>query len=518
MSQSSRLRSFFNSNTEVVSGVIFLGALILYTSTLIQVHTYDAISYAYSAGTGFQDLERLLYPHHLGYQLATYYYYSIWSWLGWEGGSLLPLQLITVLTSALTLVLFNRILRNFTNLSIALLFTALLAVANGFWLFSVEIEVYLPSLLLVLLTFYFLTKWSLQQGIHCFAIGCLWGSAILFHQMNVLFGAVILAAILTQRRAGRSILISLLKVTAGAFPIVVIPYLLAIRALQLVSLRSVLYWLTWLTHIGLWGSPTPDLLLRTAQGTGHAFIGTANQGFPTLLFVQFLATIILILFAAWKAFKSFPGIAIQCLVWILVYGGFIIWWEAENPEFWVGLLPPFFMLLAMTVQNSKLPIWAVQGGLIALIFAVGINNWKSTISPLQEAETNPDFQRLMKLVADCMPRGSFVIANSSRFWPWLVYYRDMNVVSIDRVLLTAERDFPEQTTEFGMREVINRIERAFSEGHNVYWLVNAYQSTPILARNRLDQDRILEHFSAYDLRPLACSFPLFQLEKRKVVE
>src|SRR3970282_1155969 len=112
----------------------------------------------------------------------------------------------------------------------------------------------------------------------------------------------------------------------------------------------------------------------------------ANQVFPTLLFVQFLATIILILFAAWKAFKSFPGIAIQCLVWILVYGGFIIWWEAENPEFWVGLLPPFFMLLAMTVQNSRLPIWAVQGGLIVLIFAVGINNWKSTISPLQEAE------------------------------------------------------------------------------------------------------------------------------------
>jgi hypothetical protein len=65
-----------------------------------------------------------------------------------------------------------------------------------------------------------------------------------------------------------------------------------------------------------------------------------------------------------------------------------------------------------------------------------------------------------------------------------------------------------------MQEIKNRIDQALSEGKSAYWLINTVGTTPILDRNQLDRDRILETFSLYRLTALPCSFPLYQFEKQ----
>jgi len=104
-------------------------ATCLYLLTLADTHTFDAVTYAALAQNPAlpQSLMLFLHPHHLAYHILSYIVYRLWLLLGWQGGSLFPLQVLSALLAGLGLVLFARLLSQWVRTSVVFDLPRLLA-------------------------------------------------------------------------------------------------------------------------------------------------------------------------------------------------------------------------------------------------------------------------------------------------------------------------------------------------------------------------------------------------------
>src|SRR5262245_43621549 len=129
---------------------LFLASVLLYLTTLTQVHTFDALSYVTSVER--KPWTEVFHPHHLAYGPLGVLALALGRALGYTGGAALPMQLVNATAGALGTALFFAIVRRATGRAdLAFVAALLLGGAYAYWYYAVEIEVYTVATLFLLI-------------------------------------------------------------------------------------------------------------------------------------------------------------------------------------------------------------------------------------------------------------------------------------------------------------------------------------------------------------------------------
>jgi hypothetical protein len=334
-------------------------------------------------------------PYHLAYQWLGWLIYHTALTLGYDGGPLLTVQILNAFTGAIGIALLWVLLRIAVpgGRWSALAGCGLLAFSYGYWWYSVEVEVYILSALLLILSLFLAYHAARHPSWKAFALlGGAHGLAVLAHITNVLFVAVPVVALffawwrLPVREVGRCMLA---YATVG-ISVIISSYALAALAHGLETPREVYNWLAVYPQAGKWGIwgganvPIAALGMARAFVGGHfAFaldpirnlaeelLGGNNLSEETFLMRNFnigLAVLLAALTAVVSLALVVPVVGwlrhrmlcersrvlgILCLSWLLSYAPFFVWWEPGNVEFWIAPLVPLTILWALSLSGRE---------------------------------------------------------------------------------------------------------------------------------------------------------------------
>jgi len=209
--------------------------------------------------------------------------------------------------------------------------------------------------------------------------------------------------------------------------------------------RDLAAWRGWLLAApgqGVWGRLSPRNLWAGVQSLAAAAVWLPTL--PTLAGLRALAPTALLGFAAAGAlaaglgaatgavFRSRDRLGWALLLWALTFAGFGAYWAPDDPQFWLLVLPPLYLLAARSLPARAL--WAV-------VLPVALWNLGAGILPRHDPATNAGLQAARCLGERLGPH-DLVIAPG---WDWagdyLPYFTGVNVLSLnDAFVLTARGD------------------------------------------------------------------------------
>jgi hypothetical protein len=397
------------TDSRAAAVMVFFLTLLVYLTTLTQVHTFDALSYVMSVE--HKPWTEVFHPHHLAYGPLGVLAMHIGRAFGYNGGAALPMQVVNALAGAFGVALFFTIVRRVTRRTdLALLATLLLGGAYAYWYYAVEIEVYTVATLFLIVCLDLLTRpvwWRSRRLL--FALGLAQAGAVLFHQTNVLLcvpiALMLIAHLIDEARrtkdkglrsAGdiRQVVGRRWWLDGGRWSIyavtlaltVALPYLFV--GLVISGFRSWAAFDAWLTEYartGWWGGPI-DAQKWDGLATGLA--NTLAQPAGMLLWLLLSGLLIVHL----RRLARAPGaLLIALAAWLLTYGAFFLWWEPDNIEFWIASLPPALMLLALALRGERQWGPGVWIGLAVAVTTLGLNYTAIT----RRGDPATDLQRLI---------------------------------------------------------------------------------------------------------------------------
>lgn len=352
---------------------ISFSGLYLFLSPDLASQPWDSLAYAYE--TEAKGTSAIRGNHPLGHVifLASL---SLVKQFGYDGRALSLLQVINALLGGITIAAFFAILVSIVKVrrQYALGFSFLLGVSRGFWFFAGTAEIYHLSILFALLAWASLVyEIILKNRPVPFLSGILTGLSILFHQLNLVLVPVGLAIILLapqsdlhwKERKAKQTVIFLATISA----VVIFGYLLlGFIATSSLSLHNVIGWMQ-----GYFGDPTygrylNNGVIKTAWNTIWQSVLFSPQNKAELISRGSLALLgLMMVLGLW--FNTVLGgrrqammiaSALQCLItWLL-----ILWWEPQNPKFWLLTLVPWMILLALSFEAVETSIsnWPTKFG------------------------------------------------------------------------------------------------------------------------------------------------------------
>ena len=337
---------------------LVLAPLLLYLSTLTQVHTFDALSYVTSVER--KPWTELFHPHHLAYGPLGALALAFSRAIGYTGSAALPMQLLNATAGALGVGLFFAIARHTTGRADGAFASALLlGGAYAYWYYAIEVEVYTVATLFLLLCLWLVSRQIAHPSLRgMLLLGLAHGGAVLFHQTNLLFCAPVLIALLAARLQGggrrvqpprHRLRAAHLAAYGLALALAVgLPYLFVGAGVSgFRTWESFAAWMTAYARTGWWGGP---ITARTWERLGTGLTDTLAQPGGALLWLLLLGLVVLHL----RRLIAAPRPLVAGLVaWLLVYGAFFVWWEPDNIEFWIASLPPALLLLALALRGER---------------------------------------------------------------------------------------------------------------------------------------------------------------------
>lgn len=332
--------------------VVFLAVLGAYLATRTQVHTFDALSYVLDVDR--KPWQEVFHPHHLAYGLLGATLRGMLSAMGWQGSVMVPLQVVNALAGALGIALFFDLVRGVTRrLDLALCAALLLGGSYAYWYYAVEIEVYTIATVFLVLCLRLMIRLLKQPALHLWVVlGSVQAMAVLFHQTNVLLCVPIGVLLLytAMKADGNPWPCFLRHSLAYALPLVGVAggaYLLVgVGISGLYSWSELSGWMLTYAHTGWWGGAvTGETWSDLGTGLAHtlAYPGGALLG---LLLVGVLV------FSLPRLWRAYPTLLALLMCWLLVYGGFFVWWEPDNVEFWIASMPPAVLLLVLGLTGA----------------------------------------------------------------------------------------------------------------------------------------------------------------------
>ncbi len=508
------LRSHISSlNTRILYAGIFVFFFALYLwSHIFNFFNRDPLYYSlqvetYSWAALFSDY------HHLLYRPVGRLWFLIWQSLGYKDGAMFPLQALSGLVGAATVVVFFGICLRLTHSRrFALLAAAFAGFSYGLWRYSAEayphmfLLFFTSTAALVLLRGVQEQAASTSEGprrysqIYAFALaGAFTALGALFYQTAVLFLFPALWLILRSQRiarrrrvsAGLAFLLPCLLLLAG-------PYLWA-AGRQPSGMAGIFHYKFGSSGWMSYGRFSPTSLLKAPIGAGNLFIGesfasqhftsfqkvrgflASHTGIPLfprdgpplslgaalLLYLLFgLACIALVwlcvlVFIHWRKIgRQFPFGRALSAAWLVPFAALPIWWFPENRQFWLSALLPMCLLLSLAAQaGGRLRLLGVCVGLLA------ITNLFGSILPDRQPENNPLLQRTYA-VADTVTSQDLVVTISAgelkHLSCYLEYY--LRCHSVDLLALF----YNPEGTSAGRRLIRGEIVRAWSEGGRVF--------------------------------------------------
>ncbi|HEX9373929.1 MAG TPA: glycosyltransferase family 39 protein, partial [Roseiflexaceae bacterium] len=361
---------------------LFCLTLLAYLTTLTQVHTFDALSYVTSVER--KPWTEVFHPHHLAYGPLGTLALTAGRAIGYAGGAALPMQLVNAAAGALGVALFFAVVRRATGRTdVALAAALLLGGAYAYWYYAVEIEVYTVATLFLIVCLGLMARPELWRSPRLLlALGLAQGGAILFHQTNVLLCAPVATMFLISQVAGRRSQVAgqdrrcvTCDLRRGAWYAITLaltvglPYLfVGVVVSGFRSWGEFSAWLTEYARTGWWGGP---ITAQKWAGLGKGLSETLAQPGGALLWLLLAALLLVHV----RRLAAAPRPLLAALaVWLLVYGGFFLWWEPDNVEFWIASLPPALLLLALALPGARPWGPGVWLALAVAATAIGVNH------------------------------------------------------------------------------------------------------------------------------------------------
>ncbi|MDK9700099.1 MAG: glycosyltransferase family 39 protein [bacterium] len=486
--------------------LVFAFFLLFYSLTITKNLgvAHDAMSYLVNITRG-TDLD---HPHHLLYHWTARIWLLLFQLVQIPLSSATTVQLLNVLFGALTMALFYQLLR--TSLSatgpMAFMGTLLPAFSYGFWFYTTTIEVYNIPLFLLLLTIMVLNG-SINTKFRWYWVGLLHGAAILYHQVNVLFGIVILVFIL--KFSSSSITIAkqaIRKYLTVVVPMTIIPYLFTYVFIRhFTTFEQCWRWTTaYAQDNRYWIGFDPLFAIKIAKGLVNVFIGGhfifalpsverllasmdrqfyfADEYFlvrdlptvqATFLLIATLVFFVMIAYLVVNHRSNQKTILPERLrktksalvLWLSVYSVFFCFWDVGNIEFWIPQsLILWFLFLIRIRKTLQYPVYEkirlIPLGI--LVLSLLTVNWLGSMRWLANDQYDFVLSKTLPIAKYAKP-GDVIVTNYS----WIVsdyfeYYSPAKMIAVSE--LFEEYDHSSQLTEV----LRNRIDIALSRGNDVY--------------------------------------------------
>lgn len=368
----------------------------------------------------------------------------------------------------------------------------LIAFSYGTWFYSINIEVYTPPLFFLLWSLYVITRREpLRNDI--WRIALLHSLAILFHQVNVLFGFVILQWIYANRKVIPP-LRAFLKYFITVTVIVGVTYFLAGWFVE--GNNSTDAFISWVLGYsvghGYWQPLSLHTPMQVLAGFSRAFIGAhfifqvpavnaflessfrahslrdeiflSEQISPAMawlllalaiLFAVLMILLIVRFIARIRSMKMHYRVLNPIFLCLLVYSSFFVFWMPEILEFWILQMVLVWMLLIGMLPLIHFPfgLAARTGAIVmtAMLFAI---NYFGSIEWLQKINNDWYYVEVKKMPV-VTPGDVVIVENQWILKDYVRYYTPATVVATDE-------------PDFSRENVAKKINEAKATGHHVY--------------------------------------------------
>ena len=433
----------------------------------------------------------LWHPHHLLYHELSYYWLHLWKGIFPRVDDYLLVESLSCVFGAGTIAIVFRFFRNRFDLPLLTSWVAagIVAFSYGVWFYSINVEVYAPSIFFTIACLHQLTKKEWEAKAVWLTV-IFHSLAILFHQMNILMAPVVIYKIFEQRK-NIFVFKTIFWYAFSGIVLVGGTYLLAGRVGEgHYDFKSWMQWLEGYTATNEYWRP---LTLKTpflaATGFGHAIIGghfIFNMGLDKLfssllgahslsdeyflvknmpkgigislfiLCVLFVIGTLVLLIKFISRFKSINKqyfyIIVPLILYIVVYSVYFLFWMPEILEFWIGQSIAFWLLLIGTYEPVNRRFNLLLSSMLVLIVAV---NYGGSIRPMQNINNDIGYVRVQK-VREMATSSDLVVVQD----PWLLkefleYYTPATIV-------TSPTDQPQNDSL--QTEIRNRLQ----QGHKIF--------------------------------------------------
>lgn len=448
---------------------VFVVFLLVYLLTLTSNFTgpHDSMAYLNMLKTE----HGLWHPHHLLYHVLSKYWLHAWEAIFPSVEDYFIIESFSSVWGAATLSLvFLFFRRRFGHTILtAWLGTAAVGFSYGIWFYSVNVEVYMPSLFFTVWALYILSvdEWSSKQ---VWRIGLVHSLAILFHQMNILLTPIIIYKIISQRR---NIYVFKSIFWYGVVGVVLVGGMYFFGGWVREGNNDLSSWMSWMrgyTGTGDYWQPlswkTPAFagmgFLRTFVGGQFLFqLGQLSESMNNFLKVHALhdeiflvrnlsagtiwmivimvAVLMLLMLALLVKFigkfrekmRNWGHVITPLLLYVAVYSLYFFFWMPEILEFWLGQCVICWLILVGTYRPVGKRLNLITGAIALLLLVI---NFISAIKPMQDIRNDIGYARIEK-VKDAATEKDLVLVED----PWLLkefleYYTKAPVEVIPQTL------------------------------------------------------------------------------------
>lgn len=416
----------------------------IYLGFPTQNYYWDGIAFAQAIEGAPRIHQSLVHPNHLIYNLVGYVFYRALQLFGFNLRAVTALQILNSLCSALTAVLLFRILKGtLRSAYFAITLTLLFAFSATWWKYSTDADAYIPSILFLLLSFYFALP---QRKPNPVLVALIYALSLCLHQMAIVFFPVLLVAIFVQdealTRKRRVINCVVFSVIAGGLTLSAYVY-----AFYLLTggfhVQNFLRWTLSYAPDDSFGFRPWINLGFTLRGHNRLFFGGRFNAISGLInpFIVLLMTMWVGLFLtlAVKVLRSIrnPGwgwlrairedsyrrkLAKLCLLWSAVYLVVLYFYVAHHTYYRLFYLPALIILLGLMLDSYQFVSGSSRKYRLAIFVALfTITNFLMVIFPYTHVQKYPPLAFALEM-NQVWPRNTVIYYGSANSDNNLVKY------------------------------------------------------------------------------------------------
>ncbi len=403
------------------AAAVFTAVLFFNLAQRSLFYNFDGVACAIAVE--LSDFKHLVHGNHLAYGVVGWCFDKLWRFFGYQGQSVLVLQVLDSVLGAAGAAVFSSLLRRMgRGEREAVLGAAALAVSHAWWFWSLEAQVYMLGALFAALA----AREALSEKPRPALMG-LWHAGAILGHVGHLMAFPALVYVLTRKKGRREALPYMSSLCVA----VAIPYICAgLFAVQPSSFHELKLWLLGSAALTtdrsfLWHSiPLAQALPAWAGMTLRVF--TEFVGRSGLAWTAGVALAILPLLAAARGAADRTRESAFWLLWLAGYAVLFIAWEPYTIVYRVSDLPALWALA--TLGLKALPARLRLGVLVAWTAAAFAFNLTYVVRPAADPANNPDLVEAewTKISA---PERAWILANGrgAVYIPYFAGRRPVNL-------------------------------------------------------------------------------------------
>ena len=464
------------------TAAVFIAVLLFNLSLRSLFYNFDGVACAIAVE--LSDFKHLVHGNHLAYGVVGWCFDRLWRLFGYQGQSLLSLQVLDAVLGAAGAAVFSSLLRRMgRGEREAVLGAAALAASHAWWFWSLEAQVYMLGALFAVLA----AREALSDQPRPAIVG-LWHAGAILGHVGHSMALPALIFVLTRKKGHREAFPYL----SSLFAAVAVPYICAgLFAVKPHTIDELRLWLLGSAALTtdrsfLWHSvPLAQAVPAWAGMTLRVFTEFVGRQGPAWTAGVVLASLPLLAAARGAADKTRE--AFFWLLWLAGYAVLFIAWEPYTIVYRVSDLLALWALATMGLK--ALPAKARLGALIAWTAAAFAFNLVYVVRPAADPANNPDLVEA-EWTKTSAPPEAWVLANG-RGAVYIPYFAGRRPVNL--------RYFTEE------KSLHARLDQLVMAGESVY-----------VSGRTLEEEGLRAKLERYGLKPAAAAGPLtmFRVSRR----